>query len=71
MRMAARLGNGAVFKRLGFPVERLAPEETALISACKTGLTAGNAKIDPARPADKLVTRWKLWVPANWATRDS
>lgn len=63
---AKRLGNGAVYKRLGFLLERLVPNEKKVISACKTELTKGNAKLDPKLPADKLITKWKLWVPENW-----
>jgi len=63
---ATRLGNGAVFKRLGFLLERCAPNEQELIDACRNQLTSGNAQLDPSLRADKLVTRWKLWIPTNW-----
>jgi len=64
---ANRLGNGAVFKRLGFLLERFASEETFAINACKSRLTKGNVKLDSSLNADKLITRWRLWVPENWA----
>jgi len=64
---ADRLGNGAVFKRLGFITERYAPNEQELIAVCRARLTKGNAKIDPALPSDKLVSAWRLWIPSNWA----
>lgn len=64
---ADRLGNGAVFKRLGFIAERFAPKEKTLIEACRKRLTKGNARLDPSLPADKLVSAWRLWIPANWA----
>ena len=64
---AERLGNGAVFKRLGFLLERLAPEQKGFIKKCRTMLTKGNAKLDPALKAEQLVTRWRLWVPESWA----
>ncbi len=63
---ALKLSNGAVFKRLGFLLEQYAQAETAAIEVCATNLTMGNAKIDPALPAEKLITRWRLWVPQNW-----
>ena len=66
---AGRLGNGAVFKRLGFLVERLAPNEQGTIAACLSKLTKGNAKLDPRLRADKLVTRWRLWTSASWKKR--
>lgn len=61
-----KLNNGAVFKRLGFLLEQYAQTETLAIEACNTNLTKGNAKFDPSLPSDKLVTRWRLWVPENW-----
>ncbi len=61
-----RLGNGAVFKRLGFLAERSAAGES-LIQACRARLTKGNAKLDPALPCNRLVSRWRLWVPESWA----
>lgn len=63
---AKRLNNGAVFKRLGFLLERYAPAELETIEACKKNLTAGKVKIDSQLSADKLITRWQLWVPENW-----
>jgi predicted transcriptional regulator of viral defense system len=62
---ADRLGNGAVFKRLGYLLERRGgPAE--LIAACRARLTQGNAKLDPALTCRHLVKRWRLWSPANW-----
>ena len=64
---AKRLGNGAVFKRLGFLLERYAPDQEDTISECKAQLTKGNTKLDPSLTADRLITRWRLWVPVSWA----
>jgi predicted transcriptional regulator of viral defense system len=65
---ADRLGNGAVFKRLGFLAERN-PLGDPLIDAAKLRLTKGYAKLDPALDCAKLITRWRLWVPKSWAER--
>ena len=62
---AARIGNGAVCKRLGFLLQRDHPDQTALIESCRTHLTTGYAKLDPALPTDRLVTAWRVWVPAG------
>ena len=67
---ATRLRNGAVFKRLGFLLERIAPGEVKAIGECKASLTKGKVKLDPALKADRLVTRWQLWVPESWAKRE-
>lgn len=64
---AKRLGNGAVFKRLGFLLERYAPNQEAAINECKAQMTKGNTNLDPSLKADRLITRWRLWVPENWA----
>jgi len=62
---AERLGNGAVFKRLGFLGERLhAPAD--FLKACRERLTKGNAKLDPTLPTPRLVKRWRLAVPDSW-----
>jgi predicted transcriptional regulator of viral defense system len=52
-------GNGAVFKRLGFLVERLAPTENDLLSACRDRLTEGYARLDPG--VDAPGPRRKRW----------
>jgi len=67
---AERLGNGAVFKRLGFLVERM-QGHAALEKACQVRLTKGNAKIDPALEAPRLITRWNLRVPEFWTKRET
>ena len=63
---ARTLGVGAVFKRLGYLLERFAPEEQAAIEQCARALTQGNARLDPALPAKRLVTAWRLWLPEGW-----
>ncbi len=61
---AVKLGIGSVFKRLGFLLERDHPAQAALIALCRQHLSAGYAKLDPALPADRLATAWRVWVPA-------
>lgn len=72
IRYAEQLGNGAVFKRLGFLASQM-PGLEELAEACRERLTAGNAKLDPAISCRRLVKAWRLWVPKNWdreAARD-
>jgi predicted transcriptional regulator of viral defense system len=66
IKYAKLLGSGAVFKRLGFLLERYAKDEKNAIDTCKLSLTTGNVKLDPKLSADKLITKWRLWVPSNW-----
>jgi predicted transcriptional regulator of viral defense system len=62
---AEKLGNGAVFKRMGFLAETI-PNQTALIEACRKHLTQGNAKLDPGLECPRLVRAWRLWIPKTW-----
>ncbi len=62
---ANRMRNGAVFKRLGYLMERADLNDRALLKKIRSQLTWGNAKLDPALPADRLITRWRLWVAAS------
>jgi predicted transcriptional regulator of viral defense system len=61
-----QLGNGAVFKRLGFLAEGR-DDSAALIELCRARLTAGNAKLDPALDCKRLISRWRLLIPPSWA----
>ncbi len=63
---ARKLNNGTVFKRLGFLMERDSAIEKKYIHYCKEHLTNSKAKLDPELNNNKLVTRWKLWVPERW-----
>jgi predicted transcriptional regulator of viral defense system len=65
IKYAEQLGNGAVFKRLGFLAERLQNGED-IVEASKTRLTKGHALLDPALDCARLVTRWRLRVPDSW-----
>jgi len=67
LKYAKQLGNGAVFKRLGFMLERFAPSEKDAIAKCLSELTKGNTKLDSKLAADKLITRWRLWIPESWS----
>ena len=64
---ADRLGNGAVFKRLGFILELLSPGDKKTLGQCRERLTAGNSRLDPSIPSKRLITRWRIWVPEKWA----
>jgi predicted transcriptional regulator of viral defense system len=58
-----RLGNGAVFKRLGFIVETIAPEHSDVIEACLARVSAGISALDPTGPpGGNRVPTWGLRV---------
>jgi predicted transcriptional regulator of viral defense system len=62
---ATRLGNGAVFKRLGFLIEQEPSAET-LKRECLKHLSKGTSKLDPAIETPRLATKWRLWIPPRW-----
>lgn len=64
-----QLGNGAVFKRLGFLSEL--QHETQLAEACRAHLTEGTNKLDPSLECSRLVTRWRIWIPIQWELKVS
>jgi predicted transcriptional regulator of viral defense system len=66
LNIADRLGNRAVYKRLGFLAERL-PGRQELAAASRGRLSQGTAKLDPSVPCPRLITRWRLWVPPSWS----
>ena len=56
--------NGVVFKRLGYLADTRLHDER-LAAACRSRLTEGYARLDPALPSKKLLTAWRLWVPST------
>lgn len=60
---AEQFGNGVVFKRLGYLAEKHL-RDNALADECRARLTQGYARLDPSLSCKKLVTAWRLWVPA-------
>jgi predicted transcriptional regulator of viral defense system len=65
IRYAGLFANGAVFKRLGFLAETLLHDQK-LADSCRARLTQGYARLDPALSTPKLITTWRLWIPARW-----
>lgn len=64
---AGRLGNGAIYKRLGYLLELYYPERKALLAVCCKNLTTGLAQLDPSTPGDRIVKRWRIRVPEAWS----
>ena len=61
-----RLGNGAVFKRLGYLLESEKLDQADLVAASRTRLRSGYVKLDSSIPVPRLATAWGLWVPKRW-----
>jgi predicted transcriptional regulator of viral defense system len=58
---AERLDNRAVFKRLGYLIERLGIEADLILAACRERRSAGVVALDPSVKAPgQIVRRWGL-----------
>jgi predicted transcriptional regulator of viral defense system len=59
-----KFDSGVIFKRLGYLADaRL--HDAKLAAACRSRLTKGYARLDPALPSKRLVTAWRLWLPST------
>ncbi len=66
---ADRLGNRAVFKRLGYLLEHSGAEASGLIEACLERRSSGLAVLDPSvRVRGRIVRRWRLRVNVTLGT---
>ncbi len=56
-----RLGNGALFKRLGYLIEQLGLDQASLVAACRQRLTGGVVLLDPTLSDRGLrISEWGL-----------
>lgn len=62
---SAKMKNGAIYKRLGYLLEKSKKSNDNVIAQLRTRLTSGNARLDPSVPSKRLITRWRLFVPAR------
>lgn len=61
--LAAKLGRGTIFKRLGFTGERFGRPSQAWLEACRSKLSAGVSLLDPTGPRrGPIVSRWRLRI---------
>lgn len=68
---AARLGNRAVYKRLGYLVEALRLDAHDVALACLDRQSAGISLLDPsAPPRGRTTTRWRLRVNVELDSTD-
>ncbi len=60
-----RLGNRAVFKRLGYILEAIGSDRKGLAEACLRRVSAGISALDPdGPPGGRAVTRWGIRINA-------
>jgi predicted transcriptional regulator of viral defense system len=61
----SRLGNRTVFKRLGYLAEALGFADAELVEACRSRVSAGIGRLDPALPdTGPAIIRWGLRLNA-------
>lgn len=63
---AKRIGNRAVFKRLGFLLEIVRPMEVDALLFARKNISKGYSKFDPMIDNDKFIRSWNLSVPRSW-----
>ena len=61
-------GRGVAFKRLGWLLEVHGANNKPYISECQKNMSSGYSNIDPRLKCNKIITRWRLRVPASWHT---
>ena len=58
---ATRIGNGTIFKRMGFLIESLELDASELAAECHGRITSGITALDPTvRARGRIMTRWHL-----------
>jgi predicted transcriptional regulator of viral defense system len=58
-----RLGNGAIFKRLGYCLEAQGHDLPEVVRACRDRISTGVSALDPDGPkAGRIASRWNLRV---------
>jgi predicted transcriptional regulator of viral defense system len=69
---ADRLGNGAVYKRLGYLCDAMDLTDEGFLERCEGGLSEGISDLDPtAATKGERVTRWRLRVNVELERRSS
>ncbi len=65
LQYAIEIGTGSLFKKLGLLAERL-DFNPVFVQECASRLTTGYAHLDKDAHDQKLVTKWRLWVPKGY-----
>ncbi len=63
LQYADKMQNRAIFKRLGFILSKIKPQEAHSITYCLERLSQGNSQLDPTSKSKRLIKKWRLWIP--------
>jgi predicted transcriptional regulator of viral defense system len=66
LKYAEKAKNRTIFKRLGFLVDQLLPDQKTFLEQCKKRISKGKSQLDPSIKGTTLVTKWQLWIPDSW-----
>lgn len=66
MEYAEKMKNKTIFKRLGYLTSILKPDEITVIEQCKKKISQGNSQIDPSLKGNRLLKKWRLWLPDDF-----
>jgi predicted transcriptional regulator of viral defense system len=67
---AGKMKNETIFKRLGFLIELIMPNEKLLLDKIKKNISSGYSKFDPSVENKRIIKRWNLKVPVSWLGTD-
>ena len=60
---AKQLNNRTIFKRLGYILEFLEPEESKIINSCHKLISKGQTQFDPTVKGNDSIPKWSLLIP--------
>jgi len=58
-----KMNNKSIFKRLGFILSKIKPQEIQSITYCLENISQGNSQLDPSSKGKRLIKKWRLWIP--------
>jgi predicted transcriptional regulator of viral defense system len=61
-----KMKNKTIFKRMGYFLSLLKPNEEAFIDQCLHLLSKGYSQIDPSFTGHRLIKKWLLWLPEDF-----
>ena len=64
---ASKMENKTIFKRMGFVLSKINPTASTLIENCKRNISQGNSQLDPHLKGNRLLKKWRLWIPENFS----
>lgn len=66
LKHAMQVKNKTIFKRMGYLLSILNPDEKKLIQECQKNISKGYSQIDPFFKGTRIVKKWGLWIPEDF-----